>query len=1034
MNTSAIHPTLSKLSVRDGFDEDDLTDIDDEVFIRDGKNGCLKLDEDGGVKRPLMPPRRKCKRSCKFETHRLSYKALLAPLCYGTMALVVLLALIILCILTVNIFPMPVTILRKWLSRQPKETFSEPNIIPCTSLATKVLWTRTLPKLTAESPLRSNDVDADGIDDVIIGFSSGLDATDTSEYICALYFDGQIPCAGGVLALNGKTGETLWTHWTANAIFSVDCDLDLTNDKTNDCVVSGFGGTIHAINGRNGSSIWEIPMENLPRSEDPRLLDVYDARFIADVNGDGYGDVIASHAVQTEGASSSEILIISGSDGSVLRTASLPDTEQLVLAPQTLIYPDGESVFVLTTISQKSSGGLYIVPQVNLMYGDLKLKQLHRNMGNGTLLPPILVDITSDGIEDVIAAMFNSTIVAYNGLTFEQIWNYTIPNSEVISIPIPGYYNDDNVPDFMVKHQIGPGFLTYYYTTATIIDGKTGKSLLEKPVEDSLSRQMSGLSVTVEGYGNDWFLHWSVDCLDYEGVKQKYEFLKGEDLASEARADLCKLRFNSTLTTNLFALSQHVGPPGVSLYFSEDWKSLEFNNSVDPKIDLYQSLPSFVNELERSARIHETNANEKIFKNTHFNDYVDDDNKYANPGYSPNDDDAWKRKNKWLRVNMQGSKDYEVPYDDDGNPNVEDLPDYPPIDQLRQQRYTGDETETVNRTDVDQMTDTFEPIQDYLIVDDRENVAATDTKVNTVNKREINISQKSRQEAANETTEADTVLDLLINAIKTQEKPDTLLNSVQSNNYRASNFINEETSIYNVTDSTDLRNASQNATRYNYNFTNNNETISLETMKEATSQTSTHNFRNIAEQDQEEDADIEEIFKRESLKNRNRAARKKRESKTRKVNGVQKQPPTGILLPSISKSKQKTSVDLVFSTFWLPSSKVSVILLQQDLDCIHRKKILSGKKLRYKESDDIVKECLSERGVNYKVYQEKTDRENLKLSLGQMTVYRMKLECVCPDDMLPNESCKNISTRQSWPEHLGSLGNGYFKPLQKLNT
>ena len=42
-----IYPPLPKLAVRDSVDDDDLTDIDDEVFIRDGRNSGLKLDDDG---------------------------------------------------------------------------------------------------------------------------------------------------------------------------------------------------------------------------------------------------------------------------------------------------------------------------------------------------------------------------------------------------------------------------------------------------------------------------------------------------------------------------------------------------------------------------------------------------------------------------------------------------------------------------------------------------------------------------------------------------------------------------------------------------------------------------------------------------------------------------------------------------------------------------------------------------------------------------------------------------------------------------
>lgn len=171
---SAVYPTLPKLAVRDSVDDDDLTDIDDEVFIRDGRNGGLKLDDDGGVKRPLMAPRRKCKKSCNFQTHKFPYRALLAPLCYGITALIVVLGLIILCIFTANIFPMPLTILKNWLSHELKDPANKSEIIPCTSLSSRVLWTRSLPKLTSEAPLRSNDVNSDGIEDIIVGFSTGF--------------------------------------------------------------------------------------------------------------------------------------------------------------------------------------------------------------------------------------------------------------------------------------------------------------------------------------------------------------------------------------------------------------------------------------------------------------------------------------------------------------------------------------------------------------------------------------------------------------------------------------------------------------------------------------------------------------------------------------------------------------------------------------------------------------------------------------------------------------------------------------------
>ena len=35
------------------------------------------------------------------------------------------------------------------------------------------------------------------------------------------------------------------------------------------------------------------------------------------------------------------------------------------------------------------------------------------------------------------------------------------------STPAPGFYNDDAIPDFMIKFAHGPGFPIYYYSEVT---------------------------------------------------------------------------------------------------------------------------------------------------------------------------------------------------------------------------------------------------------------------------------------------------------------------------------------------------------------------------------------------------------------------------------------------------------------------------------------------------------------------------------------------------------------------------------------
>ncbi|XP_076635824.1 uncharacterized protein LOC143348939 isoform X1 [Colletes latitarsis] len=990
---SAVYPALPKLAVRDSFDDEDLTDIDDEVFIRDGKNG-LKLDDDRGVKQHLMAPRRKCKKSYNFETYRFSNKAFHLSICFGLMALIILLSLITLCIYIVNIIPIPMSILKNWLSHDFKEKSNESNIVPCTSLATEIVWTRSLPKLTPESPLRSSDVNNDGLEDIIVGFSTDLDMLDTPEYAYPLHCEGQIPCFGGVLALNGKTGDTLWMHWTAHAIFSVDCGLDLTNDKIKDCIICGYGGILHAINGQDGSSIWEVPVKELSTSEEWKLSDIYDAKFIADIDGDEVGDVIASHTIQSREIHSSEIVIISGTNGNIIHSSILPKTEQLFLAPQKLIHPDGENIFVLVTSGQNQSGGLYVVPQVNLMYNNLKLRKLHHNTGNGTPLPPILVDITLDGIEDIIAATFNSTIIAYNGLTFEPIWNYTVANSEVISIPIPGYYNDDDIPDFMVKHHVSSDFSTYYNTVATVIDGKTGKSLLEKPIEDSLSKEMSGLSVTVEGFGNDWFLHWSVDCLTYEEIKEKHQFAFNETFISEPRADLCKLKFNSTLTTTLYALSQHVGPPGISLYYSENWYSRIKSYANVPFVSerlatIYKEYKPDIINSESNKTYEKYIAHKKIFTTDYQND---------NPG-DINNDYTWKSGSKWMHKNAQTNKVYDISYDGDSNINMgeEQSADYSQVDEIRKQRSNIDGKFTNNL--VKNINNSIENI-----VSNRSNITNGTNILQQLNSYLSNFHMKN-----NKITDIETKV----------SKKRTI--DIMKNNGNNTKESTEQTFV-NIT------------------------------------QADAHFFPNII-QNKERDATIEQSFKREPLKIQNKGRHIKRKSKVlmqlinkskaklykqkekREIKtesnrmylmyGIQKQPPTGILLPSILETKGVTSVDLVFSTVLLSSSKIPVIPIQEDVNC--KKKMLLEKKLQYKQSDDIIKDCLIVPDTGYKIYHEATGRENFKSSFDEMRIYRLKLECTCPEDMLPNQSCKNISSHQSWSEYLGPRGNGYFKPLHKAN-
>lgn len=157
------------------------------------------------------------------------------------------------------------------------------------------------------------------------------------------------------------------------------------------------------------------------------------------------------------------------------------------------------------------------------------------------------------------------------------------------------------------------------------------------------------------------------------------------------------------------------------------------------------------------------------------------------------------------------------------------------------------------------------------------------------------------------------------------------------------------------------------------------------------------------------------------------ARRKKRQANA--IYGVQRQPPTGILLPPLKPSHNRNSVDLVFSTYWLPASQMPFVLLPPDLECLEEAVSKIGLDLVQDQKETIIGSCLAKRNLDYQTYDEAMDKENSRIPLGQMTLYRMQLRCGCAGNLQEGQKCQDLAKKQSWPAHLGKTGGGYFIPL-----
>lgn len=336
-----------------------------------------------------------------------------------------------------------------------------------------------------------------------------------------------------------------------------------------------------AINGKNGDIIWKL--KESPISDIPILplstpfVDLYTVNGIRDLDEDSIPDVLAArveeHRLPQRNTIAGHITIISGRNGKVIRTIPTPHKEELYVPLQIYTQIDGTEQILVITGGQSSAGGIYLI-SLNTIMDHSKEQEfitIFRSETSGFMVPAILVDLNDDGIDDIVVSSFNSTIYAFNGQTYKTLWTYTFSDSESISSIVPGHYNSDNVTDFMVKYNSGPGFPVYYYSQTQILNGKNGSALLDQMINDAggANSLLGGISIS-QTFGGDLFLHWQTHCRGKIDVKEPYQFFPDSDILLQSRADTCMLRYNASTVLKLYAITRHIKPPGAIIFSTDD--------------------------------------------------------------------------------------------------------------------------------------------------------------------------------------------------------------------------------------------------------------------------------------------------------------------------------------------------------------------------------------------------------------------------------------------------------------------------------
>lgn len=162
--------------------------------------------------------------------------------------------------------------------------------------------------------------------------------------------DSIVALANHVIALNGATGNPLWTSTEEISAVTVPWISDLNADGVDDVVIGGRGlpnsdRPLVALNGRDGLLLWRIERTS------PSWQNFYTPQSVGDVDNDGILDVVVTtggdHIRQAYDHPDvpGRIVVVSGRTGSVLGLASVPATQEVYSSP--VVVPSRHGADVL---------------------------------------------------------------------------------------------------------------------------------------------------------------------------------------------------------------------------------------------------------------------------------------------------------------------------------------------------------------------------------------------------------------------------------------------------------------------------------------------------------------------------------------------------------------------------------------------------------------------------------------------------------------------------------------------------------------
>jgi hypothetical protein len=328
-------------------------------------------------------------------------------------------------------------------------------------------WSVYLPGTGTYSSPRLTDLNKDGILDIIMG-AGGKEE---------VYSDTAI------IALDGRNGTLIWKLPGHNQYVGSAQFKDVTGDEINDVFIGGRWAQLTAINGATGQALWTFfSGRKTPDAAYAGWYNFTTPQFIPDKDGDGLDDLIIANGgnplapPNDLNRPAGRILVISSKTGKILANVQVPDGKETYMSVVCSPVQKNSNINVLFGTGGETIGGhLYRTTLNDIMKGDISgAKVLATSYEKGFVASPVLVDVNSDHIHDIIVNAVDGRMMAISGANDSLLWQVYFPGTEAYTIPAVGYFNKDDIPDLFANFAIGV-FPALTKSVRFMVSGKTGK-------------------------------------------------------------------------------------------------------------------------------------------------------------------------------------------------------------------------------------------------------------------------------------------------------------------------------------------------------------------------------------------------------------------------------------------------------------------------------------------------------------------------------------------------------------------------------